>query len=56
MAERFAEIRRDLGAEGTVLDLADLLIAATALHYDFTLVTRNRRHFARLPGIRLYQG
>ncbi len=35
---------------------ADLFIAATALHHDLTLVTRNLKHFERVPGIRLYPG
>jgi predicted nucleic acid-binding protein len=33
----------------------DLLIAATALDHDLTLVTRNRRHFERIPDLTLYQ-
>lgn len=33
----------------------DLLIAATALHHDLTLVTRNRKHFERIPGLDLYE-
>ena len=33
----------------------DLLIAATALAEDLTLITRNVRHFARLANLRLYQ-
>jgi len=32
----------------------DILIAATALHHDLTLVTRNRRHFERIPNLALY--
>jgi predicted nucleic acid-binding protein len=32
----------------------DLVIAATALHYDLTLLTFNRRHFERIPDLRLY--
>jgi len=54
IARRFAGIRGDLRRTGMLIPDADLLIAATALHYDLTLVTRNRRHFARVPGIRLY--
>jgi predicted nucleic acid-binding protein len=33
----------------------DLLIAATALAYDLTLLTRNRRHFQRIPDLKLYE-
>ena len=31
----------------------DLLIGATAIHHNMTLVTNNTRHFERLQGIRL---
>ena len=53
-ARRFFRIRRDLRALGTPLEDPDLLVAATALHHDLTLVTRNCRHFARIPGLKLY--
>ena len=33
----------------------DLLIAATALEYDLTLVTRNREDYEDVPNIRFYQ-
>lgn len=29
----------------------DLKIAATALHHKLTVVTRNVRHFSRVPGL-----
>jgi predicted nucleic acid-binding protein len=41
-------IRRQLG------DM-DILIAATALEHDLTLLTRNRRDFQHIPGLTLYQ-
>ena len=31
----------------------DLLIGATALQHDLTLMTNNRRHFDRIEGLRL---
>jgi tRNA(fMet)-specific endonuclease VapC len=31
----------------------DLLIAATALQYDLTLLSNNRRHFDRIDGLRI---
>jgi predicted nucleic acid-binding protein len=33
----------------------DCLIAATAVHHHLILLTRNRRHFARIPDLRLYE-
>jgi predicted nucleic acid-binding protein len=32
-----------------------IAIAATAGVNDLTLLTRNRRHFQRVPGLELYQ-
>jgi len=32
---------------------ADLLIAATCLHHDLTLLTTNRSYFQRIPGLRI---
>ena len=29
----------------------DLLIAATAIRHDLTLLTNNRRHFERIPSL-----
>jgi len=42
-----------LATRGRLIDLADLLIAAIALARDATLVTRNAKHFERIPGLRL---
>jgi len=33
----------------------DLLIASTARTFDLTLLTRNIRHFERIPGLRIHQ-
>ena len=51
----FAEVRGRLRLEGQLITDMDLLIAATALANSLTLVTRNIRHFARIPGLELYQ-
>lgn len=52
--ERFAHIRGALRAKGQLIGDADLLIAATALEHDLTLVTQNLRHFKRISNLRLY--
>ena len=52
--ERFAQNRAQLRDEGKTIPDLDLLIAATALDHDLTLVTRNLRHFTRIPGLRIY--
>ena len=54
VARHFARMRGDLGQRGMLIADTDLLIAATALHHDLTLVTRNQRHFGRIPNLRLY--
>ncbi len=54
VARNFAHLRGELRQLGQIIQDMDLLIAATALHHDLTLVTRNQRHFGRVPGIRLY--
>lgn len=46
-----ARIRADLEAAGTPIGPHDTLIAATALRYQATLVTRNVREFSRVPGL-----
>jgi tRNA(fMet)-specific endonuclease VapC len=53
--ELFARHRATLRQQGLLIPDFDLLIAATALHYDLTLLTRNLRHFHRLPDLHLYQ-
>jgi tRNA(fMet)-specific endonuclease VapC len=52
---RFAQVRGQLRVQGHLIGDMDLLIAATALATDRTLVTGNRRHFDRVPGLTVYQ-
>lgn len=53
--EQFAEIRAFLRRRGQLIPDFDLLIAATALHHDLTLLTLNLRHFERIPDLRIYR-
>lgn len=48
---QFARVRGDLRSKGQLFGDPDLLIAATALHHNLTLLTHNSRHFARIPGL-----
>ena len=41
----------DLARAGAAIGDLDTLIAATALHHGGALVTRNERHFRRVPGL-----
>ncbi len=52
--DQFAVLRADLRRRGQLIPDLDLLIAATALSHDLALLTRNVRHFARIPGLRIY--
>ncbi len=49
----FGVERARLRSTGTLIPDMDLLIGATALHHDLTLLSNNRRHFERLPGLRI---
>ncbi len=48
IARRAGRIKRNTG-----LQIADALIAATAVEHQLPLMTRNRRHFERVPGLTL---
>lgn len=48
VAERAGRIVRESRAR-----LPDALIAATAIGHDLTVVTRNRRHFESIRGVRI---
>jgi tRNA(fMet)-specific endonuclease VapC len=50
-AAHAAHIRASLEAAGTPIGPHDVLIAATALRHQATLVTRNAREFSRVPGL-----
>ncbi len=52
---RFAQERASLRLQGLLIPDFDLLIAATALTHQLTLVTRNIRHFQRIPNLQIYR-
>ena len=52
-ADRAAALSRELEERGEPLDRADCLVAGIALVAGEILLTRNRRHFSRVPGLRL---
>ena len=47
----FAQERRRLRSIGSLFGDFDLLIGATAIHHNLTVLTNNRRHFGRIEGI-----
>ncbi len=50
-AHEYGKVRAFLRKSGQVIDEADMMIAATALRHDLTLVTANVSHFSRVPGL-----
>jgi predicted nucleic acid-binding protein len=52
--ELFAQTRHTLRRQGNLIPDLDLLIGATAVHHGVIVMTRNRRHFSRIPGLQLY--
>jgi tRNA(fMet)-specific endonuclease VapC len=51
VAQRFGEIRAHLFDHGTPVASIDVLIGATALIHDLTMVTHNVQHFSKIPGL-----
>ncbi len=52
-ARRYGWLAGKLLDEGTPIGEFDTLIAASALSTGLTLVTHNRKHFDRVPGLRV---
>ncbi len=48
-----AAVERDLRRKGTRIGFADALVAGTCLVTGASLLTRNTKHFGRVPGLRL---
>lgn len=52
-ADRAAAVRRSLEKDGQGIGMGDSLIAGITLARDAILLTRNVRHFQRVPGLTL---
>lgn len=52
-AEEYAIHKTQLRLSGIMIDEFDLLIAATALSGNYTLVTDNLKHFQRIEGLKM---
>ena len=53
IANRFGRIKADLYRAGQKLEDPDLLIAATALEHELTLVTHNAAHYERIAKLQM---
>lgn len=51
--EEYAKLRDILSRQGRTVENFDLLIAATAIHYQLILVTENVKHFKAIPKLRI---
>jgi tRNA(fMet)-specific endonuclease VapC len=52
-AQVYGRLRAELEAGGVSIAEADLRIASIALAFQMVIVTGNRRHFAKVPGLAL---
>jgi predicted nucleic acid-binding protein len=53
IALRAGELDAELELQGEALDIADVIIAATALEHNLSLMTHNTRHFERITQLPL---
>ncbi len=51
--ELFGDIKVKMQKVGLVVSDFDLLIGATALSYNYTLVTNNEKHFNKIEGLKI---
>ena len=51
--EVFADIKAKMFGKGIRVEDMDLLIAATAIYNELTLVTNNTKHFENVPNLKL---
>jgi len=52
-ARKAGEVRRQLEAQGETISMADSLVAGICLEHSALLLTRNRRSFERIEGLKL---
>ena len=53
--QHFARIRGELRRTGKIIGDFDILIAATAIQNNLTLVTRNIKDYERIPKLTIYK-
>jgi tRNA(fMet)-specific endonuclease VapC len=50
-ARMHARVWAELAAQGTAVGERDLMIAATAMAWDYSVATRDERSFPKIPGL-----
>ncbi|MBF0511391.1 MAG: type II toxin-antitoxin system VapC family toxin [Candidatus Omnitrophica bacterium] len=53
ISERAAGIYTHLKKKGSLIHMEDILIAATSLHWRYSVKTANWKDFARIPGVKI---
>lgn len=53
ISQQAAKIFEELKSRGKMIDVGDILIAATVIANNESLLTRNTKHFERIPGLKL---
>ncbi|MEW6572136.1 MAG: type II toxin-antitoxin system VapC family toxin [Bacillota bacterium] len=53
LARTFGRLRAELRKQGLTVADMDLLIGSTAIFHNLVLLTDNRRHYEKIPGIQL---
>ena len=51
ISERAAGIYTHLKKKGSLIHMEDILIAATAVHWHYSIMTSNSKDFSRIPGV-----
>ena len=52
---KFGEIKAHLKSIGKLVDDFDILIASACIVHNCQLVTRNKKHFENIKGLKIYQ-
>ena len=53
IVETFADLKASLEIGGEIIPDLDLMIAATAMALNYTLITNNTKHFGRIKNLKL---
>jgi tRNA(fMet)-specific endonuclease VapC len=53
ISEKAAIIYQELKKENKIIEFRDIFIAATAMTHNLPVLTRNKRHFTRVKGLKL---
>jgi tRNA(fMet)-specific endonuclease VapC len=51
--ETFADLKTELQIKGKLISDFDLIIAATALSFNYILVSNNEKHFSRISSLQI---